>query len=583
MPGALNLELVLRANAAEFKQGVASAGASLNQLENEARAAGNTIGSQVARGTSTAAADMRRTSTEAINLRGAMGQLGFQAQDMAIQLAAGVNPLMVLGVQGGQAASAFGPLGVAIGTVITLAGVLGGVMFGLGRDTQDAADAGERLDKALSDTTSTLDQYIVKVRGASAEVRELLRLNLEEDLRGQRQEWREAANEVIGLARAARNVRPILSQLFPDEDTAEVRAQVKHTIDQFLAGELGLDKFVNAIGRLRSEAGDLATEELVELDDALRSNASTAAAVQADIEATQQKISLLEGNTAQLTQTTRERAEAEREVAQAQREAAREAEKAAREAAREAEQAMRRRRQLAMSFRETSSFLDRQRDVMKAYDAEVAEADRKGQSLATGLTGGLERAIFATGTLTERMAAFGDEIARVLLRLAVMEPLAQALGAGISSFFAPTHPPAVQTGPGGLVVGGGVTSQVFHSGGVVGAPGAPTKVVDSAAFVFAPRLHRGGMVLGHDEMPAILQRGERVLAKGEQAGALVNVTIVDQRRAGERPQVTERRGANGEREIMVVIRDAVNQLAARGDLDPGLSARFGLRPALGPR
>ena len=51
------------------------------------------------------------------------------------------------------------------------------------------------------------------------------------------------------------------------------------------------------------------------------------------------------------------------------------------------------------------------------------------------------------------------------------------------------------------------------------------------AFAAAPRMHAGGMAgLRHDEVPAILQRGERVLSRREAqsygAGGGVNVTIM---------------------------------------------------------
>jgi len=50
---------------------------------------------------------------------------------------------------------------------------------------------------------------------------------------------------------------------------------------------------------------------------------------------------------------------------------------------------------------------------------------------------------------------------------------------------------------------------------VVGAPG-PGRTVPAAAFADAPRMHSGGTLgLRHDEVPAILQRGERVLNRRE--------------------------------------------------------------------
>jgi hypothetical protein len=53
---------------------------------------------------------------------------------------------------------------------------------------------------------------------------------------------------------------------------------------------------------------------------------------------------------------------------------------------------------------------------------------------------------------------------------------------------------------------------------MVGA-GAPMRAVPVTAFAGAPRLHTGGWAgLRPDEVPAILQRGERVLNRREAAG-----------------------------------------------------------------
>ena len=66
---------------------------------------------------------------------------------------------------------------------------------------------------------------------------------------------------------------------------------------------------------------------------------------------------------------------------------------------------------------------------------------------------------------------------------------------------------------------------------MVGSAG-PSRMVPAMAFAAAPRMHSGGMAgLRHDEVPAILQRGERVLSRREAAGygqagaSTVNVTI----------------------------------------------------------
>jgi hypothetical protein len=61
--------------------------------------------------------------------------------------------------------------------------------------------------------------------------------------------------------------------------------------------------------------------------------------------------------------------------------------------------------------------------------------------------------------------------------------------------------------------------------------GGTVRTVPALAFAAAPRMHSGGTVgLRHDEVPAILQRGERVLSRREAksygAGGGVNVTIM---------------------------------------------------------
>ncbi len=48
-------------------------------------------------------------------MRGGMGQLGHQVQDVAVQLQMGQNALMVFTQQGAQVASLFGPTGAIIG------------------------------------------------------------------------------------------------------------------------------------------------------------------------------------------------------------------------------------------------------------------------------------------------------------------------------------------------------------------------------------------------------------------------------------------------------------------------------------
>ena len=59
---------------------------------------------------------------------------------------------------------------------------------------------------------------------------------------------------------------------------------------------------------------------------------------------------------------------------------------------------------------------------------------------------------------------------------------------------------------------------VHHAGGIVGGS-AQMRAVPVMAFAGAPRMHSGGFAgLRPDEVPAILQKGERVLSRRETAG-----------------------------------------------------------------
>lgn len=112
------------------------------------------------------------------------------------------------------------------------------------------------------------------------------------------------------------------------------------------------------------------------------------------------------------------------------------------------------------------------------------------------------------------------DLATLAFKNAVLGPLASALSGAFG---------------GGLFGDGGfgranpmVNASIWHTGGVVGLS-APMRSVPAAVFASAPRMHEGGWAgLRPDEVPAILQRGERVLSRaelGRGAGGLPPVAV----------------------------------------------------------
>lgn len=156
----------------------------------------------------------------------------------------------------------------------------------------------------------------------------------------------------------------------------------------------------------------------------------------------------------------------------------------------------------------------------------TAAVDVGGQ-VGDAMLSGFRSAESALRTFVETgKADFGSLVRSILADLAILVarrnilgPLANALNVALGGAAAPGVGPV----------------RLFHSGGRVGDPG-PMRDVSPLAFVGAQRMHSGGLAgmgLRPDEVPAILQRGERVLSRAQVAagggGQTVDVRVyVDQ-------------------------------------------------------
>lgn len=93
------------------------------------------------------------------NMRHAAGQLGFQVQDMAVQLQSGTSAMVVLGQQGSQVASIFGPTGAIVGGVIAVGAALAGVLVPSMMDSSDETETlTEKLKELQKESKLTANQ-----------------------------------------------------------------------------------------------------------------------------------------------------------------------------------------------------------------------------------------------------------------------------------------------------------------------------------------------------------------------------------------------------------------------------------------
>jgi hypothetical protein len=143
----------------------------------------------------------------------------------------------------------------------------------------------------------------------------------------------------------------------------------------------------------------------------------------------------------------------------------------------------------------------------------AAKARDIGGSIGQTLVGAFQSAENAVATFVKSgkldfrdlVTSMIADMAKLAARRFVLAPIANALSGALGS-----------AGDAGRA--GGVFADILHAGGMVGSPG-PGRMVPALAIAGAPRMHSGGFAgLQPDEVPAILQRGERVLSRREAAG-----------------------------------------------------------------
>lgn len=83
----------------------------------------------------------QKTSDSVRKMRYTAGQLGFQVQDIAVQLQSGTSAMVVFGQQGSQIAGAFGPGGAIFGAVIAIGAAVGSLLVAsFSKGSQSAKD-----------------------------------------------------------------------------------------------------------------------------------------------------------------------------------------------------------------------------------------------------------------------------------------------------------------------------------------------------------------------------------------------------------------------------------------------------------
>ena len=94
----------------------------------------------------------QKTIPQVKMMRGGIQQLGYQIQDVAVQAQMGTNAMVILGQQGPQILSIFGPGGAIAGAIVAIGAAVGGTLFASLMKSKTAVDDLEASMGYLDDT-----------------------------------------------------------------------------------------------------------------------------------------------------------------------------------------------------------------------------------------------------------------------------------------------------------------------------------------------------------------------------------------------------------------------------------------------
>ena len=174
-----------------------------------------------------------RKASKALNqqfrfMRGGMGQVGHQVQDIAVQLSMGTNAMIVFGQQGSQIASLFGPQGAMLGAVLAVGAAIG-VSFT--RDVKKGENALKDLEQSIIDAaaktgqlrdeyrTTLIDIYTTQVELLNEKIKE--QKEIQEDARDSQAEY----NKLNARATEGEQTRANILGKMSDKSRAAILAQ----------------------------------------------------------------------------------------------------------------------------------------------------------------------------------------------------------------------------------------------------------------------------------------------------------------------------------------------------------------------
>lgn len=144
---------------------------------------------------------------------------------------------------------------------------------------------------------------------------------------------------------------------------------------------------------------------------------------------------------------------------------------------------------------------------MRIIDS-LKQARDIGQTFVTDFAQGLRQGEGALKSLSNALNKLADKLVEMAVQQLWQKAFGGAFNSVIGSLFGTSY------GGGGVGDQGPTLAMIKHSGGMIGSGSGVSRMAPMSMFMGAPRFH-DGINLASDEIPAILQKGERVIPKGQ--------------------------------------------------------------------
>jgi hypothetical protein len=172
-------------------------------------------------------------------MRGSVQQLGYQVQDIAVQLQAGTSAITVFTQQGSQIAALFGPGGAVFGAVLAIAGAITGALIGSLRASTEE----------LKNMTDEVDRLIKKSAQLSEEQRLSEAYKLRDKFNESLNREREARSKLYGIEKKIAEQKRAGIAISAEDERARIDAIAAMQSEQDLQDDLERGYFFLKEGR----------------------------------------------------------------------------------------------------------------------------------------------------------------------------------------------------------------------------------------------------------------------------------------------------------------------------------------------